>query len=605
VSTNKTGFGQRPPLDAALWLLLVFSISPGELSAAPLPVLKRSDVVFMYQAPRAVYEAYGATALAWGGTLKEKSAEQAAGLKYFGSVGMVTEFARFYDRFPQSYEQGLCRNLKGEPFKVPWLTDHQHKGVPFWWCCTRQPLFRKYICERVVETVKNGANGVHIDDHLGTAGALSVDGGCFCERCVGEFREYLRGLPSEEVAGYGVGDISTFDSAAHVREWLADHPAGKIADNPLWSCWRSYQLRGAAAFMNELRALAARTAGKPVPMSANACLLWGPHLNDYQALDYFSAEIEHHAPQKALSDEPLAAYRIADAVNRPLAATASGGDWAFIKENNLHGLVQSWIALGYAAGNYLMAPNRQWCYTPQKGTHWYEGPQEKFAPLFRFIREHSALFDNYENHADIIVAYAQRTFDRDRGKFTGVCQQLAETNISFRLALGGDDVVAHSLSREDFHGPAPVLVLEPEDFQQKDKALLASIPEERKLDSVESVLGKVTPAVRLTNGQRLRVFPRVKPGAAVIHLVNWNYDVARDGVEPARDVRLQPDFGALGLKGAKRATILAPGRQPGAVEIANGTLMVPEVGLWAIIEIRAEGSDRQEKARAKTKPTAD
>ncbi len=572
----------------ALCGIAVHSVICGAATSAPLPVLKRSDVVFMYQAPKEVYEAYGATVLAWGGTPKTKPVEPSLGVKYFGSVGMVTEFARYYERFPSNYDQGLCRNLKGEPFRVPWLTDHQHKGVPFWWCCTRQPLFRQYISERVVETVKGGVDGVHIDDHLGTAGALFVDGGCFCGQCVREFRDYLRTLPAEELQRHAIKDVDAFDYAETLRGWLAQNPGRKVTDHPLWNRWRAYQLRGAAAFMAELRALAARTAGKPIPMSANACLMWGPHLNDYQSLDYFSAEIEHHAPQKALSDDPLAAYRIAQAVNRPLAATASGGDWAFIQENKLHGLVQSWAALGYAAGNCLMAPYRQWCYTPQKGTHWYAGPQEKFAPLYHFVRQNAASFDDSVTYPDLIVAYAQRTFDRDLRKFTGVIHQLAAANVSFRLALGGDDVVEHALSASDFPGTAPVLVLAPDDFQSADKTLLASIPQARRFESAASALAKIAPAVRVASTGELRAFPRVKPGSAVIHLVNWKYDPTRDAVEPAKNVRLNLNLQALGIPNVKAARVFAPDAEPFTVPIQDGSLTVPQVNLWSVIELKAQ-----------------
>lgn len=568
--------------------LLGPALASGAGAPEPLLVLKRSDVVFMYQAPKTVYEAYGATVLAWGGTPKAKSAEQAAGLKYFGSVGMVTEFGRYHERFPDTYEQGLCRNLQGEPFKVPWLTDMQHKGVPYWWCCTRQPLFRQYISERVVETVKGGVDGVHIDDHLGTAGALFVENGCFCAQCVREFRDYLQGLPAEELAGIGVPEPGSFDYAATLRKWQAEKPGRKATGHPLWQRWRAWQLRGAAAFMGELRTLAARTAGKPLPMSANAGLMWGPHLNDYRALDWFSAEVDHHASQKALNDEPLAAYRIAQAVNRPLAATASGWDWAYIKENNLPGLAQSWIALSYAAGNCLMCPNRQWCYTPQKGTHWYEGPQQKFAPLCRFVRQNASLFDDGQTFPDVIVAYAQRTFDREQWKFTDTCHRLAAANLSFQLALGGDEVVEHPLAREDFSGPAPVLVLGPADFQPDDQALLALLPAARKLESVKAALAKVTPAVRVTGAGQLRVLPRIKPGSAVIHLVNWNYNPARDAVEPAKEVRLNLNTRALGVPGAKRATVFAPEKEAVPLEVRDDTLVVPEVGLWAVIELKAE-----------------
>ncbi len=125
------------------------------IAAAESP-LHRSDVVFMYQADRQTYEQYGATVLAWGGTPTERSkaTAKAAGVKFFGSVGMVTEFGRYYERFPKTYDQALCRDIDGQPVKVPWLTDHQHKGVPYWWCCTHQPQFRQYLRERVIETVQ-------------------------------------------------------------------------------------------------------------------------------------------------------------------------------------------------------------------------------------------------------------------------------------------------------------------------------------------------------------------------------------------------------------------------------------------------------------------
>ena len=116
-----------------------------------------------------------------------------------------------------------------------------------------------------------------------------------------------------------------------------------------------YQGRAAAAFMRELRELVAATAGRPLPIGANAGLLWPRHLGDYQALDLFSAETDHHAVGRRFTDQPLVAYRLADAVRRPYAATASGGDWAFIQEHQTPGLVRGWVALAYAAGHAFMA----------------------------------------------------------------------------------------------------------------------------------------------------------------------------------------------------------------------------------------------------------
>lgn len=553
---------------------------------AQLPVLKRSDVVFMYQASRQTYEDYGATVLAWGGTPGPKTLKDAEGVKFFGSVGMVTEFGRFYDRFPQDYEQALCRDVEGNPYRVPWLKDHQKNGIPYWWCCTRQPLFRQYISERVAGIVKAGANGVHIDDHLGTAGGIT-HGGCFCDRCVAEFRDYLKQLPPEDLRKAGISDPGAFNYREVVRNWLRENPGRKATEHPLWwSHWRVYQLRNTASFMAELRQLAAKTAGHPVPVGANAGLLWGPHLADYRSIDLFSAEISHNAKARRFCDDPLVAYRLAEAVGRPLAATASGQDWSFIKEQNLTGLVLGWAALSYAAGHQLMAPHHQWCYTPEKGTHWYEGPKEKYAPFFRFIRENATLFDGYETFADLTVAFSERTFDRSSAKTISLCNKLAAANISYRFALGETDFFDHPLSEKDFRNVSRLLVLETNDFSAADKNILAAASPGQRFGSVEVVLTNVTPAVRVEAAGPVRVLPRVKPGAAVIHLVNWTYQPEDDSVKPLKDVRLKLDLAAFGVANVEKARLFTPGTAPVTLKVKDGSLVVPELELWGMVELR-------------------
>jgi hypothetical protein len=78
---------------------------------------------------------------------------------------------------------------------------------------------------------------------------------------------------------------------------------------------------------------------------------------------------------------------------------------------------------------------------------------------------------------------------------------------------------------------------------------------------------------------------KVKPGAAVVHLVNWDYDAASDGVRPLQNVRLRLDMMALGVAGAVEARCFSPGTQPRTLPITQDTLTVPEIGLWAVLEI--------------------
>lgn len=595
IMTKIRAFGWLCLLPFALWgasqePLPLLRAQPGEAaktegvapapSSAPLPVLKPSDVVFMYQAPAAVYKEYGATVLASGGAPTAESLTNAQGMKFFGSVGMVTEFARYYDRFPETYEEGLCRDLEGKPYKVPWLADHQHKGAPFWWCCTRQPLFRRYITERVVATLKAGAYGVHVDDHLGTAGSLWLGGGCFCGKCVEEFREDLKDAPAA-----GVEDPGEYDFAGELRGWLAEDKSRKAQGHPLWPRWRAYQLRGAARFMAQLRVLAAATADHSVPMSANAGLLWGDHLSDYQSLDFFSAEIDHQAAGLKFSGHPLAAYRIADAVGRPLAATAGGQDWAFIKERNLPGLVRGWIALGYAAGHSLMAPNRQWCHTKEKGTHWYDGPKEKFAPLYRFVRDNPELFDDYLPYADVTIAYAQKAFSRAPSRLIELCQELCATNIAYALAMGGDEVVSHPLDAGELRRARRLVVLDRPDFLEADERTLAGMetPTNRLAAAREAL--KVTPAVRAEGGARVLILPRVKPGSAVIHIINWDYDPEADSVRPLKALHVRVDYAALGVRDEPVIRSFAPGREPLDVNHSGGLLSLPQAGLWTVLHI--------------------
>ncbi len=565
-----------------IWLALVSGVAAAE------PVLQRSDVVFMYQADRETYEQYGATVLAWGGTPTNRSrtAAQQAGVKFFASVGMVTEFSRYFEQFPQTYEEGLCRDIDGHPVKVPWLTDHQHKGVPYWWCCTHQPQFREYLRERVMETVKAGAEGVHIDDHLGTAGGLWL-GICFCDRCVAQFQTHLQTLPSEKLTQLGIGQPAEFNYRDAVRQWRAASKSDAqrpVTQHPLWNEWSIFQGRAAAAFMQELRELAAATAQHPIPIGANAGLLWPRHLADYRAIDLFSAETDHHASGEKFTDLPLVAYRMADAVERPYAATASGGDWAYIKEHGLPGLVRGWVALSYAAGHSFMVPHRQWCYTPEKGTHWYEGPADKFAPLYQFVRANAKWLDGYHTYPDVAVVMPYKSYIQDTRRWFALFNELAAGNVSYQLVLAGDELVEHPLTPQSLTACPLLLAPEREGFLAADRQLVDEFAANHKVyGSVSEVLSVVKPAVQATNNSVVRALPRVAAGSAVVHLLNYAYDAGQDDVTPLTDVAIRLDLPSLGVGQATTCQFLTPASPPQTLAVDGGMVLVPKLGLWGLL----------------------
>jgi hypothetical protein len=184
------------------------------------------------------------------------------------------------------------------------------------------------------------------------------------------------------------------------------------------------------------------------------------------------------------------------------------------------------------------------------------------------------------------VAFSQRTFDRDANKLISRCNQLAAANISYRLALGGNEVVDHPLPTEVLRQATSLLVLEIQDFSAPDQQVLAAAKPVQRFASVEQALTNVVPAVRVKAAGPLRVFPRVKPGGAVIHLVNWAYQTTGDTVQPVKDVRLKLNLAALGIAGATEARLFTPGATFVSLPIRQGSVVVPELGLWGVLELR-------------------
>ena len=549
-----------------LWFFGVSSVATAE------PALKRSDVVFMYQADRQTYEDYGATVLAWGGkpTPQSKAEAQAAGVKFFGSVGMVTEFARYYERFPQTYEQGLCRDVEGQPVKVPWLTDHQHKGVPYWWCCTQQPQFRQYLRERVIETVTGRRRRGPCRRSSGHVRRI-VAGHLFLRPVRGGVPHAPEIAAGGRTQALGVAQPDEFNYRDVLRQWQAaadSRRSGRSSSIRLWSQWspvpgpRRGGLHAGTARVGRQHGADGRCRSAPTP----ACCGRGTW-RDYQALDLFSAETDHHAAGRRFTDQPLVAYRLAEAVQRPYAATASGGDWAFIKEHQLPGLVRGWVALSYAAGQCLMAPHRQWCYTPEKGTHWYAGTGREIRAAVPVRPGQCA-----------VVRRLRDLRRRGRGAAASFVPEQPPPLVRAVQPTGrGQRLVSAAAGRGRIGGPS---------VDGGGAERLPGIADPERGDSCPptgswsrahggpagvrdgaEVLANVKPAVQTQADGVVRALPRVAAGSAVVHLLNYAYDAARDDVRPLKDVQVRLDLSALGVPDATACQFLAPDAEPQSLPV--------------------------------------
>ncbi len=405
------------------------------------PVLRRSEAVFMYASSPEAYKAYGATFVAWGGAESRESVKlhRELGIRSTGSVWCLTAGARaLHD--DAALREAVAVDIEGKPIPVPWLFDHVHEGQKTLFGNTNHPAFREHVKAEVRRVMAGGADGLHVDDHLGVASPALWYGGGFDDRSIAGFRKYLAGhATAGELASAGVASLESFDYRTLVRRFAAT--AGEVKrrekEIPLFEKWKAFHLEAAADFVEELRKVAAEAAGHPVLLSANACLGNEAHHHVVPRLTHVVCEVWFDGDRGTRSlDGALRAFAAADRLGRPLACTASGHDWAHVKAHGSAELVRFWIALTYAHGQRFMVPHpeRQWCFDEKKGTHWYAAPVEEFAPLYRFIRENAGLLDGFEAADDIRLGAPAGFIAKARRKGSEAAVHLV--NLDFDTAGG-------------------------------------------------------------------------------------------------------------------------------------------------------------------------
>ena len=167
---------------------------------------------------------------------------------------------------------------------------------------------------------------------------------------------------------------------------------------PLMDLFLEFHMKKVMEHVSELGELAEEVAGHPVLLSINGNPYHKPHSYMTKCVTHFVCEVGQSARAGTSKiSEAVESYKAAERLGKPIAATAAGQDWAYVKEHKCEDLVRFWIALAYAHGQRFMVPHpkKQWCFNENLGTHWYAAPIKAYAPLYRFIRANAELFDNF------------------------------------------------------------------------------------------------------------------------------------------------------------------------------------------------------------------
>lgn len=388
-------------------IVIIFSfyaVAAAQALSLQKPVLGRSEVVFMYAADDDAYRAYNATFVAWGGA---DSAEQVKrhhemGIRYAGSMWCLTAGAENIHKKP-ALRNACAVDIEGKPVEVSWLFDHTYQGTKTYFGCTNHPEFRSLCRQRVREVMAGKADGLHVDDHLGTANPAWWQGGGFCDYCMDGFGAYLKEhATKEQLEKVSVSDFETFDYRELVRKYAKTRAEYKKIQRqiPLMDLFLEFHAVTAGEHTRQLGLLANKVAGRPVLLSANACIIpYKPHEYVIKNLTHVVCEVNQNARAGSEKiDYAIQTYTFANEFGKSLAATASGHDWAYVKKHQCEELVRFWIAMAYAHGQCFMVPHpkKQWCFNDKLGTQWYAAPINAYAPLYRFIRAHARRFDGFE-----------------------------------------------------------------------------------------------------------------------------------------------------------------------------------------------------------------
>lgn len=488
----------------------------------------------------------------------------------------------------QALQDASCRDIAGDKLIPPWLDDGQS-----YWGCTNQAAFRAQLRQRVRDGMLAGANLLHLDDHLGTV-AATAHGGCFCDACMEGFNHWLaQNISPAQLKALGVRELVHFSYRDYLHDLgvktRADYLA-RQANLPLQQEYLQFQRAAINDFVQELKTLAEKTHGSYVPLGINAWNLVPSQLANAHLADYFSNEIKHYGVE---ASHPPFAYKLADALGKPVFATAAGEGWSHINHRKQTQRVRQWLAMSYVFGHQFMYAFKQWAFDPERGTNWYEPTIEEYAPVTDFVTQHSDLFNDYEALAPVALLYNAVAERSDEQPLRRYVEQWHRQSLQFRLLAAGDNVLKTRLKPGDIAGLAFVCRIDNSDLVDQQNSVFEAWQKAGKAGKCDALPQpeNYRIAVRDRNQKDLpgvwalaRVHNSRPP---VVHLLNQNFD-DRGAPQPHSEITVALPSPLLGRVSAVH--LHRPQRSSVTLNVLTTPqgpqVTVPELEYWAVLQLQ-------------------
>jgi hypothetical protein len=170
------------------------------------------------------------------------------------------------------WEECAARTYTGEAVHSNWVEVVNHKHIAYQ-MCRNNPVWRQYLKKIMEIQIDAGVPGIQLDECELPITALQA-GGCFCNDCRKQFREYLKELKAKGKldAKYNDLDLDTFDYKEYLNERGLKFPKDPKGV-PLFREYWEFQVRAVKKYFTELvdhaKEYGLRTKNKEILVSGN------------------------------------------------------------------------------------------------------------------------------------------------------------------------------------------------------------------------------------------------------------------------------------------------------------------------------------------------
>ena len=415
--------------------------------------------------------------------------------------------------------------------------------------CHNNPLWQKFLKQRVGEQIDGKADAIHIDE-IGSIGLFSNGG--FCDYCLSAFNSYLSGRYSaEQLRGlFLIDDISSFN----YRTYLLAQGAQSVwedTNQKLINEYRKSQFLSNVSVMRDLIQYARGYAGRDLLISANTYDLQPDQLIYLPYLDFAVFEMP-------IGDLPkgklFVNYLLGEAMepSKPLVGFPDIFDLARLSEGDWW-LWRHWLAESFACGASFLLPYNAYAY----GGGQYNIPVDKVTAYTSFFSAHPSYYENTSR-----LAKAALLFDLDSTLFNQFSWQaqlawenfketgrvMQEAHIPFEVVFVGDgEFVNRPITLGSLEKYSVAIV--PRGYQlatataevlhqysQRGGHVIWSDHIPDGSDLISEVRGMGADLGLETNASSdLSIMTYKRGDALLLHLINYNYDKnLRDFVTQSR-----------------------------------------------------------------------